>query len=312
MIVLEQNRQKFEMCRIPEWHRAGYKGEGVKICIMEEGTHGQQVENILWQVAPKAEIEWRRRPGARVSQGSFCPDTKKNFEEFYRELRDDGFNIITHSLGGHATPEKELLLEELILGKDMIFTTSAGNTGNDIISRRASYMGATFAVGACDISPIREPGNLRNIIGWELERKEYSSTGEKVDVYGFAGLYNTRGFEKENVTAGGYFRGTSCANPFFTGILAIWLGWRFKKGLGSPDYKAINWFVNINGERVDEYGKLARLPSAKEAEFSPLQGRLAQDKLEGKSRSKRQILRQWGMSEEEASVSAVLYEGWFK
>lgn len=300
MYLLEENKRKFEYCRIPEWHKSGYTGKGIKILIMEEGTHGEQVNNVLWQVAPGAELEHRRRPGARVQGGSFCPETKKAYAKFYQEVKDEGFDIITHSLGGHGTEEKQLMLDELILGAGMIFTTSAGNTGNDIISRRAAYMAQTISVGACTIT--REQ---------ELERKDYSSTGPKIDVYGFSGLYTTRGFDKENPVRGGYVQGTSFANPFFTGILALWMQWRFEKGLKPPNYKAINWFVEHNGERVDQYGKLARMPSVKEAGFSPLEERMAQDKFEGKERTKEDILAKWNMTENEASTSASLYEGWW-
>ena len=307
MLILEENRQKFEYCRIPEWHKAGYTGQGLKIAVMEGGTHGYQVENTLWQTLPKTQIEHRRRPGVRINNGTLTPDSKEKLARFYKEIYKDGFHIITHSLGGRNTPEKELLLDDIILGNNLIFTTSAGNTGREITSKRASYMAQTFSVGACDI----------NRFSNELERKEYSSIGDKIDVYGFAGLYTTRNFEKENPQCGGYFRGTSCANPFFTGVLGLWMQWRFEKGLPAPDYKAIQWFVEFNGERIDEWGKLAKLPSVREAEFSAIDNKVAQEKLEhskgmrDRVRSKEEILSNWNMSEAEASTSATLYEGWW-
>lgn len=261
--MLEENRQKFEYCNIPAWHKAGYTGQGIKILIMEEGTHGQQVDNVLWQVAPEAYIENRRRPGARVQGGSFCPDTKKRYGKFYQEVKDEGFHIITHSLGGHGAEEKQVMLDELILGAGMIFTTSAGNTGSDIISRRAAYMAQTISVGSANLFRVSQGDGIEN---FDLRRNDYSSTGPKIDVYGFSGLYTTYQFEKENPQRGAYVRGTSFANPFFTGLLALWMQWRFKQGMRAPNYKETHAFIDKHGKTVDEWGKLLILPDIEQLE----------------------------------------------
>ena len=305
MIVLEQNRQKFEMCRIPEWHKEGFMGEGIKIVVTEspESSHGQQVANILWQVSPKSDIILRRRPGKRISGGEMTEDSIEKLKDYYNDLYNEGVNILIVSLGGTATEKKEYLIEELLLARYMHLFTSTGNTGKEIRSRVLASLPVSISVGSC------------RYINNELERAGYSSYGKQVDVYGYSGLYCTRDYERdyENARTGGYFQGTSFANPFVGGMFALYLGWRKWKGLDiNINFDVFSWLVDRHGERVDEWGKLFKLPPVSEALYSPLQERLAQDRLEGKNRSKRQILRQWGMSEEGANVSADLYEGWWK
>ena len=53
------NREKFEYCRIPAWHEAGYTGQGVKVAVFEDTAqgHGRMVADVLQQILPDAENE---------------------------------------------------------------------------------------------------------------------------------------------------------------------------------------------------------------------------------------------------------------
>ena len=245
--ILSENKKQFEYCNIPFYHKQGITGKGIKAAILErEGsTHGQQTANIFWQVAYDSEIVFRPRPSHRVINGRFCDESEEKFKQYYKQLRDEGVNLLVMSLKGTVAEQKELLVEDLILGNGMIFTTSSGNTSRLISGNLASSMAVTFSVGAC---------RLRN---GELYKTDYSSYGDEVDVYGFSGLYTTRGQirDKDKAERGGYYQGTSCANPFFAGQLALLL-----QVLHNLNYDEMQELVNKYGETVDEWGKLLILP----------------------------------------------------
>ncbi len=242
--ILLENKTKFIFCNILQYHNTNYKGKDIKIAVLEseDSTHGNQTANIIWQVAPEAEILYRPKPSRRIINGRLDAQSKTKYQRFYNSLYNEGVDILCESLQGTSAEDIQVKQEELLLAKGMYYVTSAGNTGEVINNRVSAHLPTTISVGACRLDSNKT-----------LKRANYSSYGEQLDVYGLSGLYTTRGQVKDyNAGLGGMYQGTSCACPFFVGLLGLLLQVYDEYNEKRPDYDELKGLIDEYGELVEE------------------------------------------------------------
>lgn len=230
------NREKFEYCRIPAWHEAGYTGQGIKVAVFEDTTqgHGRMVADVLQQILPDAVILNRKRPGPIESSGDkLSPDTRARLIDFYQGLADEGVHICTMSLGGNGTAEVEQLEQELLVDRGVALFTAAGNDGSTIKPKTAASLSTWIAVGACALTKTGP------------QRTSYSNFGPELACMGFTNL---------STSWGGIFQGTSCANPFVAGLCGLWAGWCLKHYGRTPNQADVLHFIERYSENPDGPG----------------------------------------------------------
>ena len=243
------NREKFEYCRIPAWHEAGYTGQGVKVAVFEDTSqgHGRMVADVLQQILPDAAILNRQRPGPIESVGDrLKPDTRARLTEFYNSLVDEGVHLCAMSLGGNGTKEVEQLEQELLIDRGVVLFTSSGNAGSTIKPGSAASLSTWIAVGACSLTK-NGP-----------QRTSYSNYGPELACMGFTNI---------STSWGGVFPGTSCANPFVAGLCGLWFGWFLQHYGRAPNQAETLAFIREHSEDLGEPGRddlhghgLLRLP----------------------------------------------------
>ncbi len=247
--MLSTNKEKFSYCRIPAWHEAGYTGRGIKVAVFEDTDrgHGRSVADIVRQVLPEAEVLGRPRPGPIETSGDrLTPNTRMRLEAFYNGLVAEGVNIVVQSLGGCGAREIRDLEKELLVDRDVVLFTSAGNESGEISSRTSAALDTWIAVGACVL------------ISGKPRRVDYSNYGAALDVAGFTNLATTWG---------GNFPGTSCANPFVAGLCGLWFQWHLEHYGRTPNQAETLEFIRQYSEDLGELGRddmhgfgLLRLP----------------------------------------------------
>lgn len=199
-----ENREEFEYARIPTWWAYGFTGRGVKVAVLEDidnDDHGRKCVDIIRQIAPDAVVVGRRRPTIVIEHGEMTMETAAAMEAFYRGLVAEGVNIVSMSLYGNATPGIEKLEREILIANGLTLLCAAGNEdGEEIAPKQSAHLPTWISVGAAFLYK----GKPR--------RAHYSETGPQLDVMGFTNQYTTWGV---------MFTGTSCGNPFVTGVLAL-------------------------------------------------------------------------------------------
>lgn len=217
MKYIKQNEKEFEILNILEWHKKGYTGKGVKVVNLEStypasffrdkikltfpynysdkvNKHGQKTLDVINQVAPNAELY-------PLSNG-----TDKFENDTIPFILEENIHLVNASLGGSMDDERELLIKEC-LNNGSIFTTSAGNTGNNNMGAYA-LSSLWLAVGAVHYSD-----KYNNIY-----KADYSSTGKDVFVTSFSNLWLRHGEYDKLIPSQ---QGTSFSSPLFCGMLAL-------------------------------------------------------------------------------------------
>ncbi|UNC92716.1 S8/S53 family peptidase [Candidatus Contubernalis alkaliaceticus] len=257
--MLEQNLEKFNYCGILNYHDLGFKGQNIKVAILEDEAdpedHAKKVENLLWQIAPEAEIHFRNHVfyNYNVDTGEIPQESLNNITDYYQSLVNEGFDMLVLSEKKKVNPDFEDILIDTVIENGLYFTVSAGNDNSTIPPDELAGLSSTISVGA-----VFTPSGVITKFG-------YSNDGELLDVYGFANLLLTDGFVKDYNAGGGvYFSGTSCANPFFAGLLILYLNYCDENNIDRPTYPELRDLINANGEEIDEYAKLFILPEIEE------------------------------------------------
>ncbi len=242
------NEEEFRYCNIPAWHKAGYRGQGIKVAVLEDTGqgHGLLVADILGQVAPGAQILGRPRPRIATQGGKLVNGTRERLTTYYQGLAAEEINLCAMSLGGSGAKELEELEQRLLIDQGLVLFTSAGNKGREIDQDSAANLSTWIAVGAC------------TLVKGKPRRTGESQYGPKLAVMGFSSL---------SAITGGVLTQTSCANPFVAGMCALWFGWYKEKHGRTPNQQETLAFIREHSERLGEgdrddmhgYG-LLRLP----------------------------------------------------
>ncbi len=221
--MLKQNKKEFEICNILRWHEKGYKGKGIKIAEIESfntdafylkgkvkdpfsrgekggSSHGTQVLDVMYQVAPEAEL-YSLPSGIRNSQGKVSGSF---IEETLPYAVNERIHIIGASLGGMNFPELNEKIKDA-QEHGIVFVTSAGNKGKEGLGgfARSNVWISVAALG---------------VRGDEIYLKNYSSRGEDLDFALFSGLY-VHPFEPDGRPYP--VEGTSFSSPMMVGMLAL-------------------------------------------------------------------------------------------
>eukprot|EP00543_Licmophora_paradoxa_P005426 CAMPEP_0202456616 /NCGR_PEP_ID=MMETSP1360-20130828/13828_1 /ASSEMBLY_ACC=CAM_ASM_000848 /TAXON_ID=515479 /ORGANISM="Licmophora paradoxa, Strain CCMP2313" /LENGTH=566 /DNA_ID=CAMNT_0049076473 /DNA_START=170 /DNA_END=1870 /DNA_ORIENTATION=- len=230
------------MVQAPEVWKLGYKGQGVKVCVVDTGidrTHedfvnldGTDVGTLDWGtdgvghgthcsgtiaaadndfgvvgVAPEAEIFTIKVFG---DNGGFAYSS--GILAAAKECGDNGADIISMSLGGPLPNPFELLGFRTLLRNDVITVAAAGNFGNGLWSFPASYPGV-ISVGAIDKN--------KNLAPFSQYNRQVDLTAPGVNVTstfpmaGSCSICETRGYKYGDIS------GTSMACPHVAGALAL-------------------------------------------------------------------------------------------
>jgi len=232
----KENLKEAEKVNLLQWHEAGYTGKGIKVMTFENAEkghgdeHGYFTVEVFKQACPDAEI--------------FEPDIKhsktgtKCFAETVKQALDAQVDIIFNARHFGMTPERENLIQTL-LDAGVIIVNAIGNdnkyvddkTGNEhyIVYHNRNIL----QIGAVNVGQD------------DIRRSNYSNKGELLDYVAFTNIW-TKG--------GRRFTGTSCATPWFAGVLGCFM---------QLYYEESYWDSGVNFmELVDDYlmdlGKVGR------------------------------------------------------
>ena len=224
------NQKQFDYVGITQYHQNGFYGKGVKILYTdiernEKGSHADKAMQIIKQVAPLAEVLYFHNEYGQEKQAVDMGIT----EGVQIYSTSTSFNYS----GDTIQPLMEATKKAVDAG--IILLCSAGNNGENSMGSTAKNTD-WFAVGAADF-------------GWNgsIERQDYSSYDKAGDL-AFMALTNME-------TTAGMFGGTSCANPFAAGMIALWME-QYQKEYGKlPNKIDLLHMIRDNTEDMEDKGR---------------------------------------------------------
>ena len=213
----KENQAEFDILGITKWHKLGYKGQGIKVVNLEmtypayffkdnlgetfdymlsskPNIHGQKTMDCINQVLPEATLY-------PLSNGN-----TRFIEDTMPFILDNGIHLVSASLGGTRTNEKEDILFKKCIDKGVIFTTSAGNNGIDGLG---AYAKNPFFI---NVGAVHYTNN-------QIVLRKYSSIGEELNFTSFSNLWLRHGTEVGRLIP--TQQGTSFSNPIFNGMLGL-------------------------------------------------------------------------------------------
>ncbi|WP_162265457.1 S8 family peptidase [Abyssisolibacter fermentans] len=238
---VKENMKELELSNCIQWWKKGYKGQGVTVLVLDdEGDrhkwfdekiitgakfhdgigHNTNVTKVIRTLAPDVNIIMYNCFGKKS-------DTDKEVLQFIKTHDIDLINI------SYSTFKRSMYEE--INKLDIPMICAAGNAGNDNSISYPARLPFTISVGA-----FKEA---------RWDNAHYSNEGEELDCMGFTDVYvwNSR---KDRIFV---FTGTSCATPYVTGILALYLSYIKANKLPKPTIEELKSFIHENC--IDLYDK---------------------------------------------------------
>jgi hypothetical protein len=249
------NEKEKSICRIDQWHRAGYTGKGIKIATKDISglfpglsffhgkvkdpfrdwpphfnSHVQQVADVLHQIAPDAEI---------YTLGHSTP-------EDLTFILENGIHLVNNSTTGSYNNPADNALENQAIERGTMFVGSAGNDGES--GPGVNHTKETWlSVGAVHYMKSTLTGEMI------INRPNYSSWGDDdLDCVGFSALtvHDAQGANPDGFTA----TGTSFSAPFVTGMLALYYQWFIEYHGRNPRFEETYSFVKANSMDLEVAG----------------------------------------------------------
>lgn len=240
------NKEEFEFLGITQWHKAGYKGQGITICSKEniiEGIfddvfcleyeeqdkwseHGTTVMDYIRQVAPKAE-KWAIETEGTIKNGVL-------YSEGMDYLQENVPDILTTSFFKDSdVKEPKKSLYKKLYDKGCFLCCASGNNDRDTLQPLTN--GDMWkAIGAC-----------RYNNGNPQVEKSYVD-GEEMDFVSFHRLIATWDNDMH--------KGTSFSAPLFTGMIALVQCLFLKKTGKKLNHENLEKFVIDNCIDLEEKG----------------------------------------------------------
>ena len=236
--MIANNKAEFEKMNLDIWHKAGFKGKGAKVVVLDsthrpyahtnvidpfndnidKAGHKSHVAQTIRELAPEADIVVFSWFGGRK-------------QETVDWIKEHESKICAICCSFNTAVGTDIF--EQLEGVDIPILNATGNNSDDKIGRGANYPW-TIAVGA-----------------WEEHRDNrarYSNYGEGLDLVAYTNIYITT--ESSNNLM---FNGTSCAAPVTTAILAIYNGWLNDHGLTKLSRDEAKGFLRQHSlDKLDE------------------------------------------------------------
>jgi hypothetical protein len=233
---------EFEKCNITTWHKAGFKGKGGVVVVLDDNgrphehtrviepfndshdkvNHKTNVCSVVREVAPDSTIyAFNWFAGHKEEIVAWIKE---------HELEIDAINC---SFNGRVSMDVFEKLEDV----DIPIITASGNSGYDNKVNDVARYNWTIAVGAW--------------LEHNDQKASYSNSGEDLDIVSYTNIYipTSDGYDRLM-----YFNGTSCAAPMVSGMLAIYNGWLSENGLKKLSREEAKEFILDNTIDKDKRG----------------------------------------------------------
>ena len=202
--MIEENRAEFEKAGILKWHEAGYKGQGIRVAVLDSQPH---LPEYMAKTGKYHDIFNESKDTA--ADNGHCAYVARVIHEvapeadIYMFYADPGIKYIQSHKGEFDIANLSMsILKYPDLGIPLC--ASSGNEGD--IDCRDKIAGAdVILVGAWYESVDH--------------RTEYSNGGDALTCVGYTNIHVPTPTPGYTVP----FGGTSCATPFVTGLLALWM-----------------------------------------------------------------------------------------
>lgn len=244
------NKDILDFLNVTKWHDAGYKGQGVKVLMVDDGwedrpwfdgklhivysnglsksEHGLKTAETLHIVAPEAEIYCHE-----VSYPAYPTPI-----DVLKYVIGNDIQIVSMSMGGSIFnfPLFQDFLEEAC--KNTLFFTSAGNSGGQMNGAAVDDK-HWISVGAAYLQK------------GKVYKESYSSIGESLDVMGLTGI------EVHTSKEGYYFtpEGTSFSCPVVAGMMALYYSWFYDQYGRYPTPNEAKAFLFANCMDMEAQGR---------------------------------------------------------
>jgi len=233
----KENQQEFDIVNLTEWHKAGYKGKGIKVMSFENLTkgHGKLTLDVFTEIAPEAEIF---EPEIEYSKNG-----DKCFSEGIQQAIDNGVDLIFNALHFTLDEEKKEAIQKAH-DAGIIILNAIGNQGEERIDKSDNKytdvrnFNNFTQVGA--VAPRRSGG---------IYKLSYSNTGKILSRVAFTNTYTADGTK---------FTGTSSATPFEAGVDVCLIGYMKEHEIPKSKFNEIleDNMMDLGVEgRDDKYGE---------------------------------------------------------
>lgn len=220
------NKLEFKYNNIPEWHRQGYKGKNIKVANLEQGNcdawnlkdrivnpfdmkregtnhHGDNVMDVILQVAPECKIHMLNSAGYSTPNGGFEGDFMSQTLPY---IEKNNIHLVNASLSGTNNQGLANEINKIKRATGTTFITGAGNESKFDAIGYSSENG-WITIGA---SHLNSKG--------DIYIASYSSRGHSIDFTQFSSLYvNNQKYPGDKLIV----TGTSFSSPMMTGMFAL-------------------------------------------------------------------------------------------
>lgn len=227
--MLEQNKRIAERCNIPQWHKAGFTGKGVKIGVID-------LDNQLFP--------WMEDKVTKIEPTAFS--TSGHCAKCFAVLMQIAPDAEYYLLPGNGT---KAYLKALELDLDVV-SVSLSSWQDDKVDEAYGnencttiLFGAASNDGGADGTDAIYPASydwsicVAGVMAGNDGFYTTSSRNDDMDCCGYT-FVHTKGKDENYITP---FTGTSCATPWAAGVYAL-----YRQKVGKQNWKQAKEFIHKN------------------------------------------------------------------